>query len=296
MVLALCLVVAPRMTDERCAVLWCLAPLSARSRVAAQLHLHLGRIALVATASWYASCLLHILSLTPAFLSRSFHVMRDAHGRCETSGTAIFLCVPRFITLFLEPRPSPVFLYIASGRARSRPHWRRHAGLRDVLNVGHLLDRPRAPTSSSLGMSSHHLQMRGCCCGHEHTALCSSSNARFPLQYRASGGRAMAVPDVNSSSRLPRSHTYRRCAHVRSRSDSVHRPRVQLILVRVGDRDRVGATMLIPSMRRVGARACEQTTSGERLWNVRASEGEQSQIDLGRLAAAPARRSVLIEL
>ncbi|KAJ7637830.1 hypothetical protein B0H17DRAFT_485314 [Mycena rosella] len=169
--------VAPRMTDERRVVLsrpllWCLAPLSARSRVAAQLHLHLGRIALVATAFWYASRLWRILPLTPAFLSRSFYVMRDAHGRLETSGTAIFLCVSRFITLFLAPDPSPVFLYIlrrsakASGRARSRPHWQRHAGLRDVLNVGHLLDRLRAPTSFSLGMSSHHLQMR-------RTALCS---------------------------------------------------------------------------------------------------------------------------
>ncbi|KAJ7602816.1 hypothetical protein B0H17DRAFT_1342278 [Mycena rosella] len=269
--------VAPRMTDERRVVLsrpllWCLAPLSARSRVAAQLHLHLGRIALVATAFWYASRLWRILPLTPAFLSRSFYVMRDAHGRLETSGTAIFLCVSRFITLFLAPDPSPVFLYIlrrsakASGRARSRPHWQRHAGLRDVLNVGHLLDRLRAPTSFSLGI----------------IALAEDEQWPFQMQTHHCAYRAL-TRTVG-------------CARVRSHSDSVHRPRVQLILVRVGDRDRAGATVLIPRVRRVSARACERAASGERLWNVRASEGEQSQMIFGRLAAALARRPLLIAL
>ncbi|KAJ7604101.1 hypothetical protein B0H17DRAFT_1342097 [Mycena rosella] len=242
------------------------------SRVAAQLHLHLGRIALVATAFWYASRLWRILPLTPAFLSRSFYVMRDAHGRLETSGTAIFLCVSRFITLFLAPDPSPVFLYIlrrsakASGRARSRPHWQRHAGLRDVLNVGHLLDRLRAPTSFSLGI----------------IALAEDEQWPFQMQTHHCAYRAL-TRTVG-------------CARVRSHSDSVHRPRVQLILVRVGDRDRAGATVLIPRVRRVSARACERAASGERLWNVRASEGEQSQMIFGRLAAALARRPLLIAL
>ncbi|KAJ7681191.1 hypothetical protein B0H17DRAFT_69830 [Mycena rosella] len=53
--------------------------------------------------------------------------------------------------------------------------------------------------------------------------------------------------------------------------------------------------MSIPGVRRVCARACDQAASGEQLRNVHGSAREQ-QMNPGRLAAAPARRPLLIAL